>query len=108
MIRKRSGGLFSSGGEAEFTSSTILNLADYSKVDWDYIAPGNTTQIAFIESFNGRLHDELLNETLFPPLHHARMTLAAWREDYNPERPSDALAGRPRPSSPGPSPRNEV
>ena len=36
---------------------------------------------AFIESFNGRLCDELLNEILFPSLHHARVTLAAWRTD---------------------------
>ena len=42
------------------------------KADWHYIAPGKPTQNAFIESFNGRLRDELLNETLFPSLHHAR------------------------------------
>jgi putative transposase len=54
---------------------------------WLSIAPGKPTQNAFIESFNGRLRDELLNETLFPSLHHARATLAAWRNDYNTERP---------------------
>ena len=42
-----------------------------------YIAPGKPTQNAFIESFNGRLRDELLNEILFPSLRHARVTLAA-------------------------------
>ncbi len=40
---------------------------------------------------NGRLRDELLNETLFPSLHHARVTLAAWRKDYNTERPHSRL-----------------
>jgi putative transposase len=64
---------------------------DDHKFDWHYIAPGKPTQNAFIESFNGRLRDELLNETLFPSLHHARATLAAWRKDYNTERPHSRL-----------------
>jgi putative transposase len=42
-----------------------------------YIAPGNPQQNAFIESFNGRLRDECLNETLFTSLGHARAVLAA-------------------------------
>ena len=46
---------------------------------------------AFIESFNGRLRDELLNETLFPSLAHARATLAAWRDDYNTDRPHSSI-----------------
>jgi len=71
----------------EFTSNAILKFVDDHKSDWHYIAPGKPTQNAFIESFNGRLRDELLNETLFPSLHHARVTLAAWRTDYNTERP---------------------
>ena len=76
----------------EFTSNAILKFVDDRKFDWHYIAPGKPTQNAFIESFNGRLRDELLNETLFPSLHHARVTLAAWRTDYNTERPHSRLA----------------
>lgn len=75
----------------EFTSNAILAFADERKIDWHYIAPGKPTQNAFIESFNGRLRDELLNETLFPSLNHARATLAAWRKDYNTERPHSRL-----------------
>jgi putative transposase len=75
----------------EFTSNAILKFVDDRKFDWHYIAPGKPTQNAFIESFNGRLRDELLNETLFPSLHHARVTLAAWRTDYNTERPHSRL-----------------
>jgi putative transposase len=75
----------------EFTSNAILTFADDRKIDWHYIAPGKPTQNAFIESFNGRLRDELLNETLFPSLGHARATLAAWRKDYNTERPHSRL-----------------
>lgn len=75
----------------EFTSNAILKFVEDRKFDWHYIAPGKPTQNAFIESFNGRLRDELLNETLFPSLHHARATLAAWRHDYNTERPHSRL-----------------
>lgn len=75
----------------EFTSNAILTFADDRKIDWHYIAPGKPTQNAFIESFNGRLRDELLNETLFPSLNQARATLAAWRKDYNTERPHSRL-----------------
>ena len=48
-------------------------------------------QNGFIESFNGRLRDELLNETLFGSLAHARAALETWRRDYNTERPHSKL-----------------
>lgn len=48
-----------------------------------YTAPGKPTQNAFIESFNGRLRDELLNEILCRSLDHARDALSEWIEDYN-------------------------
>ena len=44
-----------------------------------------------VESFNGRMHDELLNETLFLSLAHARVEIAAWMEGYDRERPRSAL-----------------
>ncbi|QHO78845.1 IS3 family transposase [Bradyrhizobium sp. CCBAU 051011] len=49
----------------ELTSNAILTWTDQSRVAWHYIAPGKPMQNAFIESFNGRLRDELLNETMF-------------------------------------------
>ena len=60
-------------------------------VGWHYIAPGKPQQNGFIESFNGRLRDELLNETLFRSLPHARAILEAWRRDYNETRPHSKL-----------------
>jgi putative transposase len=75
----------------EFTSNAILGFADRMQIDWHYIAPGKPMQNGFIESFNGRLRDELLNETLFPSLSHARATLRAWRTDYNRNRPHSRL-----------------
>jgi putative transposase len=56
----------------ELTSVATLRWSKGSGVDWHYIAPGKPTQNAFIESFNGRLRDELLNETLFGSLAHPR------------------------------------
>jgi putative transposase len=79
----------------ELTSMAILGWSQQTLVDWHYISPGKPTQNAFIESFNGRLRDELLNETLFTSLAHAREALAIWRDDYNTVRPHSAIGNVP-------------
>lgn len=79
----------------EFTSIAILGWSQEAKIDWHYITPGKPTQNAFIESFNGRLRDELLNETLFRSLDHAREALALWKDDYNTVRPHSAIGNLP-------------
>jgi putative transposase len=79
----------------EFTSMAILRWCQEARVEWHYIAPGKPTQNAFVESFNGRLRDELLNETLFTSLAHARAALADWKDDYNRVRPHSALGNLP-------------
>jgi putative transposase len=56
---------------------------------------GKPQQNAFIESFNGRLRDELLNETLFSSLAHVRAVLGVWRLDYNTIRPHSSLGNLP-------------
>lgn len=66
---------------SEFTSNAILQWTDQVKAECHYIAPGKPIQNAFIESFNARLRDELLNETLFSSLSHARSALSSWRSD---------------------------
>ena len=75
----------------EYTSNAILGWADETGVGWHYIAPGKPQQNGFNESFNGRLRDELLNETLFRSLPHARAVLEDWRRDYNEQRPHSKL-----------------
>jgi putative transposase len=50
-------------------------------------------QDGFVESFNGRLRDECLNEHLFSTLRQARYLIAAWRDDYNHRRPHTSLDG---------------
>ncbi|MER8480920.1 IS3 family transposase [Mesorhizobium sp. M0208] len=77
---------------SEFTSNAILSWADQNRVEWHYIAPGKPMQNGFIESFNGRLRDELLNETLFTSLAQARVAIALWRADYNTARPHSQIA----------------
>jgi putative transposase len=79
----------------ELTSMAILRWCQERQVEWHYIAPGKPQQNAFIESFNGRLRDELLNETLFTSLKHVREALAIWREDYNTVRPHSSLGNLP-------------
>ena len=75
----------------ELTSNAILGWSDETGVGWHYIAPGKPTQNGFVESFNGRMRDELLNESLFFGLDHARRKLAAWAEDYNTRRPHSSI-----------------
>jgi putative transposase len=75
----------------ELTSLTILRWSQERGVAWHYIAPGKPQQNAFVESFNGRLRDECLNETLFSSLAHARDDLAIWKDDYNTVRPHSSV-----------------
>ncbi|MET4233274.1 transposase InsO family protein [Bradyrhizobium sp. LA6.10] len=79
---------------SELTSNAILTWADESRVAWHYTAPGKPMQNAFIESFNGRLRDELLNETLFTSLAQARVAFGCWRADYNEVRPHSAIGNK--------------
>ena len=75
----------------ELTGMAVLRFSQERQIEWHYIAPGKPTQNAFIESFNARLRDELLNETLFTSLAQVRAVLAAWKDDYNNARPHSAL-----------------
>jgi len=76
----------------ELTSNAILSWTAKTGVGWHYIDPGKPVQNAFIESFNGRLRDEFLNETLFTSLAQARAALEEWRRDYNTVRPHSRIA----------------
>ncbi|WP_240530329.1 transposase, partial [Novosphingobium sp. PC22D] len=78
----------------ELTSMAILRWSKERNVEWHYIAPGKPYQNGFIESFNARLRDEFLNETIFTSLCHARQELEAWRHDYNHFRPHSSLGNK--------------
>ena len=75
----------------EFTSKAILKWANENAIEWHYIDPGKPQQNGYIESFNGRMRDELLNESLFFSLDHARQKVAAWALDYNTRRPHSSI-----------------
>lgn len=87
-------GTIVSDNGSELTSRAMLDWQNRTGVAWHYIAPGKPTQNAFIESFNGRLRDEMLNEEIFETLADARRRLQLWRHDYNHARPHSSLGGR--------------
>ena len=84
-------GIIVSDNGTEFTSNAMLAWAQENRVTWHFIAPGKPMQNGFCESFNGRMRDELLNESLLFGLDHARAKIAAWVDDYNLRRPHSAL-----------------
>ena len=77
----------------EFTGKAMLAWAYERGVALRLIEPGKPNQNAYIESFNGRLRDECLNEHWFLNLSHARSILVGWQREYNEERPKKGLGG---------------
>ena len=79
----------------EFTSRAFMGWAQARGIRHLLIDPGKPMQNAFIESFNGRLRDECLNEQWFETLQQARTTIAEWRRDFNEVRPHSSLGRIP-------------
>ena len=77
----------------EFCGRAMLTWAHQRGVKLFLIEPGKPNQNAYIESFNGRLRDECLNEHWFTSLSHAKVVIEAWRLEYNEERPKKSLGG---------------
>ena len=77
----------------ELTSNAVLKWQENHVVEWHYIAPGKPMQNGFVESFNGRLRDECLNEHVFTSYVQARNIIEDWRNDYNQNRPHTSLNG---------------
>jgi transposase InsO family protein len=77
----------------EFCGRVMLTWAHERGVTLRLIEPGKPNQNAYIESFNGRLRDECLNEHWFTSLPHAQTIIEAWRREYNDERPKKGLGG---------------
>jgi putative transposase len=75
----------------EFTSNAMPAWSQERRITWHFIAPGKPMQNGICEAFDGRVRDELLNETIFYDLEHARDTLARWSTGYNQKRPHSAL-----------------
>src|SRR5246127_4192112 len=91
VARRGKPGMIVSDHGTEFTCNAMLAWCKDTAIDWHFIAPGKPMQNGFIESFNGRMRDELLNETLFFDLDDARAKIATWVADYNLRRPHSSL-----------------
>ena len=76
---------------SEFVSKALDAWAHEHGVKLQFIRPGKPVENAHIESFNGRLREECLNQHAFVSLDDARIRIEAWRTDYNSVRPHSAL-----------------
>jgi putative transposase len=79
---------------ASCTSKALDQWAYERGVHLRFIAPGKPQQNGFVESFNGKLRDECLNEHWFTTLYDAREKVEAWRVEYNRERPHSSLGNQ--------------
>ena len=79
----------------EFTSKAIRAWLNRIDVKTLYIEPGSPWENGYIESFNGKLRDELLNREIFTTLNEAKVLIKQWRKEYNQIRPHSARNNRP-------------
>jgi len=79
----------------EFTAKAIRSWLNRLGVKTMYIEPGSPWENGYIESFNGKLRDELLEREIFTALEEARILIEQWRKEYNQVRPHSAKNYRP-------------
>lgn len=79
----------------EFTATAVRSWLERMEVRTLFIEPGNPWENGYIESFNGKLRDELLNGEIFYTLREAKVLIERWREHYNRIRPHSSLGYRP-------------
>ena len=79
----------------EFVASSVRDWIAAVGARTAYIAPGSPWENGFIESFNARLRDELLNGEIFYSLKEARVVIESWRRHFNAVRPHGSLGYRP-------------
>ena len=79
----------------EFTANAVRRWLNRLGVKTLFIEPGSPWENGYIESFNGKLRDELLNREIFMTLTEAKVLIEQWRKDYNQVRPHSSLGYRP-------------
>ena len=80
---------------SEFTAKVVREWLARVGVGTLYIEPGSPWENGYIESFNGKLRDELLNLEIFDTLLEAKVLIERWRREYNQIRPHSSLGYRP-------------
>jgi len=80
---------------AEFTAKRVRSWLSNLQIKPLFIEPGSPWENGYIESFNGKMRDELLNGEIFYSLKEARIIIEMWRNEYNTVRPHSALGYRP-------------
>lgn len=78
----------------ELIAHALMDWCRFTATSTSYIDPGSRWQNAFVESFNGRVRDQLLSVEEFSCLAEARVVISDWHEDYNTRRPHSALRMR--------------
>jgi transposase InsO family protein len=79
----------------EFTAKAVRKWLNKLGVKTLFIEPGSPWENGYIESFNGKLRDELLNREIFTTLIEAKVLIAQWRKEYNQVRPHSSLGYKP-------------
>ena len=79
----------------EFTARAVRKWLNRLGVKTLFIEPGSPWENGYIESFNGKMRDELLSREIFTTLQEAKVLIEQWRREYNQVRPHSALGYRP-------------
>ena len=95
FVRKGVPGYIRSDSGSEFAASAVREWLGHIDLGTLFIEPGSPWENGYIESFNGKLRDELLNGEIFYTLHEARTLIEWWRREYNEFRPHSSLGYRP-------------
>ena len=95
FIRKGVPEYIRSDNGSEFTAKVVRNWLSAVGVKTLYITPGSPWENGYIESFNGKLRDEVLSREIFDTLLEAKVLIERWRHEYNHIRPHSSLGYRP-------------
>ena len=95
FVRRGTPGFIRSDNGPEFTAKVVRSWLQRLDVQTLFIEPGSPWENGYIESFNGKLRDELLNREIFTSLWEAKVLVERWRREYNQVRPHSALGYRP-------------
>ncbi len=79
----------------EFTAKRVRDWLSFLEVNTLFIEPGSPWENGYVESFNGKMRDKLLNREIFYTLDEAKVLVERWRHEYNRIRPHSSLGYRP-------------